>query len=586
MEDRMDRLTLLEERIQRISAEIKEMRYRVGLLEARLEATPQRLLDSMPERSATAAEERADAGSAAFSAGTVSLVGRTLIVLGGAYLLRALTDSGLVPAPAGALAGLAYAVWWLWRGNRAARTSERVSAAFHAVAALLIAYPLIWETTTRLDVFSASSGAALLVGFYAVGFAVTWRCNLAEIAWMNTLLAVTTALALFVATRDLVPCTLALLCFASATELRAYRRRWPGLRWPVALGLDAAALVMVSIVARPGGLPEGYAPVSLNMAFFIVAVLPVLYLSVIAIRTLVRGRGVTGFEIVQASLALAIGVGGALKLTETRDLNPSFIGLLVLLVGAAGYTAAFAFIDRSVGRGRNFYFYTSLAGVLTLLGTRLVLPDVVLTVTWISLALAALWLGGSYDRITLRFHGAAYLTASAVVSGLLPSVHDSLVAHPGGTWRPATWVSILVAAAVTVGYGLLAATRRKEPPWTALLPQAIVAGLLAWVCAGIGAMWLAGDLANAPGPDADYASLATSRTAVLCILAVLMAWAARKYSLRELRWLVYPLMVGEGMRLLLEDLRYGRPPTLFITLAFYGGALVATSSLMRKTPAR
>ncbi len=200
--------------------------------------------------------------------------------------------------------------------------------------------------------------------------------------------------------------------------------------------------------------------------------------------------------------------------------------------------------------------------------------------------MASLWLGGSHDRITLRFHGVVYLTAAAVVSGLVPAVHDSLVAHPTGAWRPATLMSFLVAVAVTVGYILLVATRSKDPSWFALLPQAILAGLLAWVSAGLGTMWLAGGLANAPGPDADIAYLATSRTAMLCILAVLMAWLARRYSLRELGWLVYPLLVGEGMRLLLEDIRYRRPSTLFVTLALYGGALIATSSLMKKTPAR
>jgi hypothetical protein len=177
------------------------------------------------------------------------------------------------------------------------------------------------------------------------------------------------------------------------------------------------------------------------------------------------------------------------------------------------------------------------------------------------------------------------LTAAAVASGLVPAVHDSLLAHPMVAWRSTTGMSLLVAVAVTVGYILLVTTRRKDPSWFALLPQAILAGLLAWICAGMGTMWLAGGLARAPGPDADFAYLATSRTAILCTLAVLMAWSARKYSLRELGWLVYPLLVGEGMRLLLEDIRYGRPSTLFVTLALYGGALIATSSLMRKTPA-
>jgi hypothetical protein len=585
----MDRLALLEVQVRQISAEIKELRDRLGMLEARLGKAPQPLPAPSHERVSPGAEETviADATTTLFSAGPVALVGRTLMVLGGAYLLRAVTDSGLIPGSAGALVGLAYAVWWLLLAYRtAAAPGKRVSAAFHAVAALLIAYPLIWETTTRLDVFSAAVGAVLLVGFYGVGFAVTWRSGLTEIAWTNTLLAVTTALALLVATHDLIVFTLTLLLFASATELRAYRRRWPGLRWPVALGLDAAVLVMVSIVARPEGLPEGYAPVSLSVAFVLVVILPVLYLSSIAIRTLVRDRKVTGFEIVQAVVALAIGVGGALELGEAIGLEPIVVGSPLLLLGAAGYGAAFAFIDRTSGRGRNFYFYTSFAVVLTLLGTRMVLSGVVLPITWCALALAALWLGGFFDRITLRYHGAAYLTASAIVSGLLPSVHDSLIAHAADAWRPTTWVSFLVAAAVTAGYGLLVANRKENPSWVALLPQAIVAGLLAWISAGVVTMWLAGDLAHAPGPDADVASLATSRTAVLCILAVIMAWGARKYALRELGWLVYPLLVGEGMRLLLEDLRYGRSSTLFVTLALYGGALVATSSLMRKIPAR
>jgi hypothetical protein len=584
----MDRLVQLEEQIQKISLELKEVRERVGTLEARLGAAPQPFADSGAEISSPAAEESVDLGAATlpFSAGTVSLVGRTLMVLGGAYLLRAVTDSGLVPASVGALAGLAYSVWWLSRAYRAAMSGRRASAAFHGIAALLIAYPLIWETTTRLEVFTASTGVFLLVGFYAIGFAVTWRCHLTEIAWINTLLAVTSAMAMLVATHALMPFTIALLAFASATELRAYRRRWPGLRWPVALGLDAAVLVMVSILARPEGLPEGYAPVSMRLAFLIVVLLPVLYLSSIAIRTLLRDRGVTSFEVVQAATALAIGVGGAMKLAEIMGLSPRLVDTPLVLLGAAGYGAAFAFIDRRTGRGRNFYFYTTLAGVLTLVGTRMVLPEVALTITWCALGTAALWLGGSHDRITLRWHGVVYLTAATFVSGLSPSVHDSLMAHPAGPWRPATLMAILVAAAVAVGYALLVATRRRDPSWVALLPQAILGGLLVCVSAGMGTLVLAGGLANAPGPDTDLAYLATSRTAVLCILAIFMAWAARKYSLRELGWLVYPLLIGEGIRLLLEDLRYGRPSTLFITLALYGGALVATSSLMKKATAR
>jgi len=39
--------------------------------------------------------------------GLLSLVGRTFVVFGGAYLLRALTESGYLPTSAGVLVGLA-----------------------------------------------------------------------------------------------------------------------------------------------------------------------------------------------------------------------------------------------------------------------------------------------------------------------------------------------------------------------------------------------------------------------------------------------------------------------------------------------
>src|ERR1017187_6608178 len=43
----------------------------------------------------------------------LSYVGRTFVALGGAYLLRALTDSAVLPQPAGIALGLAYSVLWL-----------------------------------------------------------------------------------------------------------------------------------------------------------------------------------------------------------------------------------------------------------------------------------------------------------------------------------------------------------------------------------------------------------------------------------------------------------------------------------------
>ncbi len=240
-------------------------------------------------------------------------------------------------------------------------------------------------------------------------------------------------------------------------------------------------------------------------------------------------------------------------------------------------------MDRQTGRGRNFYFYTTFAGVLTLVGCAMIFRHAGLALLWCTLAIVALWLGGRFDRIILKFHGVVYLTAAAAVVGLIASAYDCLLASPTDTWRTVSATGFVVAAVTAAGYGILVATRREDSKWSELLPEAMVGGLATWAFAGIAAGWLAGVLAGAPGYGSDIAFMATSRTAVVSVFAVALAWTARKWSLRELRWLVYPLLVGGGIRLLLEDIRYGRPVTLFFTLALYGSALILTPRLIKKT---
>jgi hypothetical protein len=114
-----------------------------------------------------------------------------------------------------------------------------------------------------------------------------------------------------------------------------------------------------------------------------------------------------------------------------------------------------------------------------------------------------------------------------------------------------------------------------------LLPRAAVGAVLTWSLGGLVAMQLA-VLAAAPGPAADAALLATGRTLVVVALAALLGWAAHRWSLAELSWLVYALLAMGGLKLLAEDLRHGRAVTLFVSLALYGGALAIVPRLTRE----
>jgi drug/metabolite transporter (DMT)-like permease len=80
----------------------------------------------------------------------------------------------------------------------------------------------------------------------------------------------------------------------------------------------------------------------------------------------------------------------------------------------------------------------------------------------------------------------------------------------------------------------------------------------------------------------DPGVLATVSTGVLSVATLLVAWAGRHDRLREWGWLVYPLLIGIGLKLVTQDFKHSRPATLFIALALYGAALILAPRLRRR----
>src|SRR5262249_12483054 len=112
----------------------------------------------------------------------MSFAGRTLMVLGGAYLLRALTESAIWPASVGVGVGFAYAAVWLVETERAARAGRRTSAAFHGAAAVMIALPLLWEAVTRFRLLDAAAASMALTAVASVTLAIAVRARVQTVA--------------------------------------------------------------------------------------------------------------------------------------------------------------------------------------------------------------------------------------------------------------------------------------------------------------------------------------------------------------------------------------------------------------------
>jgi hypothetical protein len=80
----------------------------------------------------------------------------------------------------------------------------------------------------------------------------------------------------------------------------------------------------------------------------------------------------------------------------------------------------------------------------------------------------------------------------------------------------------------------------------------------------------------------DAGTFATVSTGVLALVALAVAWVSGNARFQEWAWLVYPMLVGIGVKMAMEDFKHSRPSTLFIAMALYGAALILAPRLRRK----
>jgi hypothetical protein len=190
--------------------------------------------------------------------------------------------------------------------------------------------------------------------------------------------------------------------------------------------------------------------------------------------------------------------------------------------------------------------------------------------------------------------GTAYLFAAAAASGLLlVAGHGLLGGSVPARTDPAPMALLTLAAAIACGAmspvsirwvsGAAIATiagRRRA----IRVPRAVTLALVALTLCGVIVVWLAPAVAPAAGAVA-WGVVATIRTIVLAAAVVVLAIAAGRAHVVEAGWLVYPLLVATGLKILLEDLRQSEPALLFVTLVVYGTVLIVAPRLAHRAEA-
>ena len=561
--------------LSELTRQVQELQQRVLTLEQRL---GEGAVSPAAGEAATPAPVSEAAPELRLSSSALPALGRALLAMAGAYLLRALTEFGAMPPTVGVAIGLLYAVVWLVVAVRLP-VEQELATVLMCGTSMLIMGPLVWEALERLKVMPSWAGAAVLVGFACIALTLSWRKGRIFISGVVCVSSTLIAAALLLATRDLLPFTLALLGIAATLEFAACRDHPTGSRWFSAITADAAVIVFSWLMARENGLPEGYVSTSTRAVLAAQLLLILIYVATAVTQSVVRRRTLSFSEIAQTASALLIGIGGVVWVFRSNGAAMVALGISGLIGGLACYMISFLRFDRS--DKWNFRAWATFGLSLVLAGTFLPFSGAGFWVLWCGCAIVCCWAAMGARRPTLGLHGAIYLTLGAAVSG---AAGQALSVLFGGGSAPFQWiVSVGVLAAAILS---LAAITRSWPGegslWRKQVALFAISANITWILSGIAGhalvlIWLGMGTGWAVRIPAD-----TLATVVLTTFSVALAWASAHWSKRELAWLVYGFMGLGAWKLATRDFLNERSLALVISLLFYGGALTLLPRMLRK----
>lgn len=550
--------------LEQLNEQIRSLERRVAALEGQPEKPP----STEPDPSSVALERpRPPATWRGFPpveapSGAVPILGKAVLGVAGAYLLRAIAESSTVPKLPVLFIAIAYACFWMVWAVRI-HAASRFASTTYAVTSALILSPLLWESTVRFQVLSPAIAAAVTVAFVVLTIALAWRKDLQLIPWVATLASAITALALIIETHELVPLTAALLAVALVTEAAACLGHRLTLRAIPALAADFAVWLLVFILAA-GSIPEGYPPASGATIAALCFLLLAVYGASIGVRSFALRHPITIFETGQAVIAFALASYGVLRATHWSIAQP--LGAVFMLLAAACYWGSlFRFTEDAHARNRRVS--ATWAAALLLAGSFLLFP-VNLQIPFLCAAAGAATLVYTRTRkLSLGMHASFYLAAATIASTLPAYAADALARSVPGIpdWR--VWIVALTAA---MCYGVGASTEQDQGNRRLLwvTPAALVgftgAALAIAAIVGLASRYL----------ELAASSLSVIRTVVICAVALTLGVLGSFQKRTELVWLAYSAVALGTLKLLVEDLRFGNPASLVVSLLFYGLILI------------
>ncbi len=504
-------------------------------------------------------------------AGALTAVGKAVLGIAGAYLLRAIAESGTVPKSPVLVVAIVYAAMWMVWAVRSHAANPFASVTYATTSALILS-PLLWESTVRFQVLSPAWSGVVLVVYVVLVLALAWRRDLQLIPSIATLAAVITSVALIFATHELVALATVLLAIALASEAAAcWGHRFDQRALP-AIAADFAVWMLVDVMALSKVVPEGYHATSSGILTVLCLGLLAIYVGSIGVRSFGLRQRISIFDIGQGVLAFALSTFGALRATQGS--LATVLGLLFLLLAGVCYWGALSrFADGSQTRNRRVA--ATWAAALLLGGSLLLFPPSVQVPFLCMAAVVAAYLYSRNAKFSLGLHASLFLAAAAAVSPMPAYVMEALVGNVPGAPAWSVWI-VAVSAAVcyAVGSPDSAGDIRRKLLW--VVPALLVGFAFA-------AMAVAAIVGLAAGRTEVAASrLSVVRTIVDCAVALALGYFGSRWRRVELGWVAYAAVGFGTLKLLFEDLRFGNAASLMMSLLFYGGVLILLPKMMQR----
>ena len=373
MSDLPDAVDQLTKRLQALEQRLES---RLESLERRLDVLEHPLAVHWPhpsaETEATPGLAAAAAPTAAQSGSLFPVLGRAMLGIAGAYMLRAVAQTSSLPRLAIASAGIAYAFLWLAWAARV-RGGPRFTNSLYAGTSALILAPMLWELTLRFKVLPAAIAAGVVLSYAlaALALAAFGRTksdrespsDAAPVLRVAFIGAAVLSLALAIASHAILPFVVVLLVLTALCEFAPGLGRMPAIGALMALAADAAIWILIYVYFAPQGASGDY-PLLARAALLAPGIaIFVLFAVSVAFRTLLRGKQITVFATVQTTIALLLAA------VSLADFGPPaaivILGVVCLVLSAACYAAVFKVFERAPA-GRDSAIFVARRNALFL----------------------------------------------------------------------------------------------------------------------------------------------------------------------------------------------------------------------------